>query len=257
VAGVIPWLPLELPEEDAPFRHAAGAGPASFNIAVIAYPHLSNHDDIDPLAAEEKVSLRFVRSPEELQPADLVILPGSKHVAADLAWLRGQGFEEALMRHLRYGGRLLGICGGMQMLGQRIIDAGIEGASMQGLGLLPLSTEMQPDKVLRNVDTEARWPAPLRVTGYEIHHGRSEADEAIFPFAARSDDGQVWGSYLHGLFAQGPFRAAWLRAMGCETGDAVDHDGRVLASLDRLSDVLEAELGERWLAPLLQHRRAA
>jgi len=157
LAGVIPWLKLDLPEEDSPFRHDQTlADTAKLNIAVIAYPRMSNHDDIDPLASEEGVSVRFIRSIDDLQPADLVVLPGSKHVTSDLLWLKTHGFEQALETHLRYGGKLLGLCGGMQMLGQMIEDHGVEGTSMKGLGWLALSTEMQPEKTLRQVDCIAR-----------------------------------------------------------------------------------------------------
>ncbi len=259
VAGVIPWLALDLPEEDAPYRHAArGTDDGDvFHVAVIAYPRMSNHDDVDPLAAEAGVNLRFVREPERLQPADVVILPGSKHVVSDLAWLRAQGFAPALARHLRHGGRVLGICGGMQMLGQVIRDAGVEGGNAEGLGWLPVETVMRPEKTLRRVDAWAEWPERVRVSGYEIHHGRTEGGDALFPFAARSADGQAWGTYVHGLFEQGSFRRAWLRAMGHAGGDGEDHRTRVLASLDRLADALEHHLRPEMLAPLLHRRKAA
>ncbi len=251
VAGVIPWLPLELPEEDAPYRHANGDSRGAFHLAVVAYPRMSNHDDLDPLAAEPGVSVRFVRRARELAPADVVVLPGSKHVASDLRWLREQGFVPHLQRHLRYGGRLLGICGGLQMLGRRILDRGIEGGSLEGLGWLPVETTMHAEKVLRRVDRTADWPAPVRVTGYEIHHGRSKGADARFPFAARSGDSQVWGTYVHGLFGQGAFRRAWLQAMGHQGGEGRDHRQRVLASLDRLADVLEREIESACLERLL------
>ncbi|MDX8409185.1 MAG: cobyric acid synthase [Mariprofundales bacterium] len=248
IAGVIPWLPLDLPEEDAPFRHQSPAplrpdgDNTVFHIAVIAYPRLSNHDDIDPLAAEAGIHLRFVRTAEALQPVDLVILPGSKHVTSDLAWLRDQGFVPALERHLRYGGKILGICGGMQMLGQTIADDGVEGGSSTGLAWLPLATTMQPEKTLRRVDQRSHFPANHPVTGYEIHHGASFSDAALFPFAARSSDGQVWGSYLHGLFEQGAFRRAWLAEIGYSHSDGCDQQPRTLSSLDRLADALAREL---------------
>ncbi len=246
LAGVIPWLDLDLPEEDAPYRQAAASPEASadrLQVAVIAYPRMSNHDDIDPLAAEGGVALRFVRSPAELQPADLIILPGSKHVASDLAWLKEAGFVPRLERHLRYGGKLLGICGGMQMLGEGIRDeAGIEGGSVGGLGWLPLGTTMRKEKQLRRIDCIARYPAEHRVTGYEIHHGDSDGDPALFPFASVSPERQVWGTYVHGLFEQGAFRRAWLKAIGFRGGDGENQQRRTLASLDRLADAMEQAL---------------
>ncbi len=250
LAGVVPWLDLDLPEEDAPYRHAASStsSDAALRVAVIAYPRMSNHDDVDPLAAEANIDLRFVRTAAELQPADLIILPGSKHVASDLAWLRANGFVPQLQRHLRYGGQLLGICGGMQMLGRSIDDDGIEGGSLQGLGWLDLQTTMQAEKQLRQIDQSARYPAAHRVTGYEIHHGDSNADPTLFPFAAASADQQVWGSYVHGLFAQGAFRRAWLATLGFHQSDGADQQTRTLASLDRLADALEASIDTQLLS---------
>ncbi|RMH50457.1 MAG: cobyric acid synthase [Zetaproteobacteria bacterium] len=252
VAGVIPWLDLELPEEDAPYRHQRAAlRRAPFQVAVIAFPRMANSDDLDPLAAEPGVALRFVRSPDALQPADVVVLPGSKHIASDLDWLRERGFTRPLLRHLRYGGKVLGICGGMVMLGRCLLDPGVEGGSRPGLGLLPHTCRMEPEKRLRRVERIARWPQPVPVCGYEIHHGSCTEDPELFPFATCSDDGQVWGTWLHGLFERGPFRRAWLTAMGMDGSDGVDHRRRVMESLDRLADLLEAELRPDLLAPLL------
>ena len=256
LAGVIPYLPLELPEEDSPFRHLFdnSCDNAQLNIAVIAYPRLSNHDDIDPLASEAGINLRFVRSPDELSPVDMIILPGSKHVASDLEWLRDNGFVQPIERHLRYGGKVLGICGGMQMLGQMIHDDGVEGESIEGLGWLALSTQMQPEKTLRQVDCIVSYPSRKRVTGYEIHHGVSDADAQLFPFSACSEDKQVWGTYVHGLFEQGEFRQAWLREIGFTGSDAVNQKERTLASLDLLADALEKEISPELLAPLYEAR---
>jgi adenosylcobyric acid synthase len=259
VAGVIPYLQLELPEEDAPYRHALDAvsGSERLNVAVIALPRMSNHDDIDPLASEACVSLRFVASAEELNPADLIILPGSKHVSSDLNWLRESGFVPALEQHLRYGGKVLGICGGMQILGTIINDDGVEGESAEGLGWLPLATTMRAEKTLRQVDKASAYFGNERVTGYEIHHGEShpdelDADDAIFPFAARSADGLVWGTYVHGLFEQGGFRKAWLAEMGFTASDGRDQCERTMASLDMLADVMQQAIAPELLAPLLR-----
>ncbi|MDX8395023.1 MAG: cobyric acid synthase [Mariprofundaceae bacterium] len=258
VAGVIPYLSLALPEEDAPYRHAANdADAASFNIAVIAYPRMSNSDDIDPLASEEGVSVRFVRTPDQLQPADLIILPGSKHVVSDLKWLRDNGFIAVLKQHLRYGGKLLGVCGGLQMLGTMIDDDGVEGLSAKGLDWLSLSTTMQPEKTLRQVNQVSTRFGQTCVTGYEIHHGISDVDETLFPFAACSEDQQVWGTYVHGLFEKGEFRQSWLKEIGYADSDCVNQQERTLASLDLLADALEFELSHELLMPLLQRKRAA
>ncbi len=243
VAGVIPWLTLDLPEEDAPAAHTADHD-GLFRIAVIAFPRMSNHDDIDPLAAEAGITLYFARTAAALRGADLIILPGSKHVRSDLQWLRQQGMDTMLLRHLRFGGHVLGLCGGMQMLGQRLDDPGVEGENMDGMGLLPLRTHMQAEKVLRRISAPARYPPPggFTVTGYEIHHGVSNTDDSLFPFACRDASGQVWGSYVHGLFEQGAFRRAWLASIGFAHSDGTNQQQRTLASLDRLADTLEQEL---------------
>lgn len=255
VAGVLPWLPLTLPEEDAPYQIASAALPqqARLNIAVIMYPRASNIDDIDPLAAEPSVALRLVRHAEDVQPADVIILPGSKHTVADLAWLRQQGLDQALAKHLRYGGKLLGICGGMQMLGKVIIDGQhVEGDSVAGLGWLDIRTTMQPQKTLRHIDAIACWPKSVPVSGYEIHYGDDHPEPSLFPFSHRSADAQVWGSYVHGLFAHGDFRAAWLAEMGLQDASVTHHQTRIMASLDRLADVLQASISPELLAPLLR-----
>ncbi|MDX8413464.1 MAG: cobyric acid synthase [Mariprofundales bacterium] len=256
LAGVIPWLPLQLPEEDAPYRHQTRSTPLHnpFHIAVIAYPRMSNHDDIDPLTAEEGVNLRFIQHANEMQPADLLILPGSKHVASDLCWLRKQGFVPAIAQHLRYGGKLLGICGGMQMLGQHIEDNGIEGGSITGLGWLPFTTTMQQNKTVQQIDQPAQWPTKARITGYEIHHGQSERNPSYFPFAAISSDQQLFGTYIHGLFAQGDFRHDWLKAVGCRS-DYHDQSQHTLASLELLADTLQREISAEWIAPLVQGKK--
>ena len=156
VIGVIPMLDLDLPEEDAPFKHIQQcAAMQPIRITVISYPRMSNHDDLDPLASDPNIHISFVRSTDELQPCDLIILPGSKHVSSDLAWLKTQGFAEKIQQHLRYQGKVLGVCGGLQMLGSHIDDTvdhnqttSIEGESCQGLNLLPIHTQMLAEKRL-------------------------------------------------------------------------------------------------------------
>ena len=257
LAGVIPWLALDLPEEDSPFRHGnTQANTTQFNIVVIAYPRMSNHDDIDPLASEAGIDVRFVRNPDDVQPADLIVLPGSKHVSSDLLWLKEQGFAQVIQQHLRYGGQVLGICGGLQMLGKYIEDDGVEGQSLEGLGLLPLTTTMAEEKTLRQVDCQAHYPSAERITGYEIHHGISDANESLFPFAQNSGDKQVWGTYIHGLFEQGGFRQAWLTSLGVGS-DGISQTERTMASLDKLADALETELNPELLAPLMQYKKAS
>ncbi|MBK1734479.1 cobyric acid synthase CobQ [Halorhodospira abdelmalekii] len=273
VLGVVPSLPdLHLPEEDAPYRMAGPRGSGgALQVAVVAYPRLSNHDDFDALDAEHGVQVRFVRTPAELDGADLVVLPGSKQVFSDLQWLQESGVAEALLRHVRYGGRVIGICGGLQMLGEWIDDpSGVEaaeGSRVAGLGLLPVTTRLAERKQLREVSGTAAWPAPVAVSGYEIHYGVTDssatdsrvADRALgaledagatgpapegecFPFIARSADGRVLGSYLHRLFDSGPFRRALLAELFALDSSEGDERQRICSELDRLADALEAAL---------------
>jgi adenosylcobyric acid synthase len=221
--GVLPmWWQHGLPEEDGVFDDSSRAtGAVSKNVAVIAYPRISNLDEFQPLQNVPGVRLLWARSPADLaglQASDWVILPGSKHTSSDLAWLREQGLDEAIARHARQGGAVLGICGGLQMLGEALIDThGIDG-NAPGLGLLPLVTQFALVKTVTK--TSARfgqlrgaWSAlsTVEVSGYEIHHGQTQAHrdmltsgtglhEVMHGLAWQSGDGQVLGTYLHGLF---------------------------------------------------------
>jgi adenosylcobyric acid synthase len=260
VLGVLPYLQgLWLDAEDALPRQptsAASSGPV-LRVAVPALPRISNHTDFDALRAHAQVEFRFVGPGETWPQSDLVILPGSKSVQQDLAWLRAQGWEAALQRHLRYGGKILGICGGFQMLGRKLHDPdGLEGApgSADGLGWLEIETTLAPAKQLRTV--EGRLAAAIdggeaRLRGYEIHLGRTEGPGLARPAAwlgangaspdgAVSADGQVAGTYLHGVFDAPQACAAWLAWAGLPGAAASDHDLRREASLDALADAIAA-----------------
>ncbi len=254
VLGVLPYLHgLHLEAEDAISREKTEAEPGSLRIVVPALPHISNHTDFDPLRLRPQVDFHFVAPAETPPPADLVILSGSKNTRADLDWLRAQGWESYLARHLRYGGRLLGICGGMQMLGAVIHDPhGIEGepGSSAGLGYLDFATALEPHKQLRNVQgTLAQSGAPLN--GYEIHAGVSEGDALQRPFArlddgrsdgAVSNDGQIMATYLHGVFESPPACAALLDWAGLRAPQPFDYCALRERNLERLADALEAHL---------------
>ena len=183
--------------------------------------------------------------------AQLVILPGSKSTRGDLAFLRKQGWDIDLAAHLRRGGHVLGICGGYQMLGQRVSDPeGIEGPAgdTDGLGLLDVETLMTPDKRLARVKA-VHAASGLEVDGYEIHIGRTEGPDRLRPFAtvdgrdegSVSSDGKVIGSYLHGLFAADDFRAAFLAQLGIQSS-GINHAQLVEKTLDSLADHLESHL---------------
>ncbi|NHB78101.1 cobyric acid synthase [Rhodobacter sp. M37P] len=251
--GVIPWFPdaHKLPAEDA----ADLGGTRGDGAFLIAVPHLNriaNFDDLDPLAQEPGVTLRIVKPGQPLPvEADLIILPGSKATIADLTHFRAQGWDIDLAAALRRGARVLGLCGGYQMLGREIADPeGIEGkpGSIPGLGLLDMTTVMTPDK--RVTETEALHPASnTRVRGYEIHLGRTEGPDRARPLftvngqpeGAVRADGRVMGSYLHGMFTEDAFRRAFLASLGATPGNH-SYDQTVESTLDALADHLAAHV---------------
>ncbi len=220
VATLPMWWQHGLPEEDGVFDATArSSGEVTCTVAVVAYPRISNLDEFQPLKNVPGVRLKWVRSPGELADADWIVLPGSKHTSGDLAWLRAQGLDRAIAAHAARGGAVLGICGGLQMLGEALIDPhGIDG-NAPGLGLLPLVTVFAHDKTVRHRDAcfgalTGAWAALSGVAmhGYEIHHGQTAEHSAMAAdgdvAAAVMPDGLAWqngagnvlGLYLHGLF---------------------------------------------------------
>jgi adenosylcobyric acid synthase len=254
VFGVLPYLHgMHLEAEDAISPHNVSAGEAVALRAIVpVLPHISNHTDFDPLRMHPQVSLRYVGPGEAIPPADLVLLPGSKNVRADLDWLRTNGWREALPRHLRYGGKVIGICGGFQMLGHEVRDAlGIEGPAgvSRGLGLLDVVTDLDADKQLRSTTgTLTLEQAP--VTGYEIHAGVTTGPGLQHPAArldnrfdgAISADGLILGTYLHGLFETSTARDALLRWAGLAQPNAPDYKQLREVAIDRLADAVETNL---------------
>ncbi len=266
VLGVLPYLHgLHLEAEDAvpvgiyAYQPSPQPSPAcgrgsqnKLRVIVPVLPHISNHTDFDPLRLHPQIEFSFVALGETIPAADLIILPGSKSVRADLDSLREAGWEAAIQRHLRYGGKLIGICGGLQMLGQSIHDPlGLEGdaGSSVGLGLLELSTTLQAEKQLRNVrGTLMLEGAP--VAGYEIHAGVSAGNALQHP-AMRlehgadgviSGDGQILATYLHGLFESSAATDALLRWAGLRDVTTPDYHARREADIDRLADAVEQYL---------------
>ncbi|MFM7404894.1 MAG: cobyric acid synthase, partial [Erythrobacter sp.] len=250
--GVLPWFAdaWKLPAEDA-LDLAAPRRATGLDVVCIAFSRIANFDDLDPLAQEPGVRLTML-GPGRAIPgdADLVVLPGTKSTRSDLAFLRAQGWDIDLAAHLRRGGQVLGICGGYQMLGTRIADPdGIEGPPGEdaGLGLLDVDTVMSPDKRLTTVRA-THAPTGLPFDGYEIHIGRTDGPARARPFAhvngqpegAISADGRVSGSYLHGMFRNDAFRAAWLAGFGVAAQGSYDQG--VEAVLDALAAHMEAHL---------------
>ncbi len=250
--GVAPWFSeaWKLPAEDA-LDLGAPQREGGLHVVCLALSRIANFDDLDPLAQEPGVRLTML-GPGRALPgdADLVILPGSKSTRGDLAFLRAQGWDLDLAAHLRRGGHVLGICGGYQMLGNSIADpGGIEGpaGTDEGLGLLEIDTVMTPTKRLtRTAATHCATGQGFR--GYEIHIGESTGPDRDRPFAhigntpegATSADGRVMGSYLHGMFSDDAFRAAFLAGFGVASQGR--YDATVEQTLDALADHLEQHL---------------
>ncbi|MCW9002003.1 MAG: cobyric acid synthase, partial [Rhodospirillales bacterium] len=277
--GVIPYLEAarRLPREDAASL-GSGDGSRTGGSVVIAVPRLSriaNFDDLDPLIAEPDVDLRIIE-PGNAMPGDarVILIPGSKATAADLAFLRAQGWDVDIKAHLRRGGLVVGLCGGYQMLGRVVHDFdGIEGTpgSVMGLGLLDVETTITGNKTLREV-TGVELASGLPIHGYEMHVGVTEGpgrayewleldvcdgDEDVRPEGAVSADGRVMGSYLHGLFRSDAFRAEFLRRLNPERQGGLAFDAQVDAALDALADHVEAfvdldgllETAKGWRSP--------
>lgn len=248
--GVVPFFTdaHKLPAEDA-LDLPQGGGSGDYKIAVLTLSRIANFDDLDPLAQEPGVSLTLLRAGQPIPgDTDLVIIPGSKSTRGDLAFLRAQGWDIDLAAHLRRGGRVLGICGGYQMLGQSVRDPdGIEGPAGEtpGLGHLAIDTLMTPDKRLtRTKAVHAATGLPMQ--GYEIHIGRSDGVDRQRPFAfvdgapegATSADGRVMGSYLHGMFSDDAFRAGFLKQIGAQSS-GLAYGAGVEAVLDSLAAHME------------------
>ncbi|MEZ2127219.1 MULTISPECIES: cobyric acid synthase [unclassified Sinorhizobium] len=262
--GVVPWLKSagRLPAEDSVVLERLARGSRSaLKIAVPVLPRIANFDDFDPLRAEPDVDLVFVRPGESL-PADaaLVVLPGSKSTIGDLADLRAQGWDRELASHVRRGGRVIGICGGYQMLGRMVHDPlGIEGTTAEaaGLGLLDIETEMAPEKTVRN---SKAWSAEHNVplSGYEIHLGITRGSDCERPSAiidgrpdgAVSADGRVMGTYLHGLFSSDAYRTKLLESFGL-SGERTNYRQGVEDALDEIAMELDKVLNRDWLKSLL------
>ena len=251
--GVVPFFPeaARLPAEDAlDLPNTRGTG--AIKIACLALSRIANFDDLDPLAQEPGVSLAMIKAGQPI-PGDttLVIIPGTKSTRGDLAYLRAQGWDIDLAAHARRGGRILGICGGYQMLGTSVQDpAGIEGppGTSPGLGLLDVETLMTPDKHLTRV-TATHAVSGLPIHGYEIHIGRTHGPDCARPFAqisgtpegATSPNGRITGSYLHGMFSDDAFRHAFLAGLGAAPSPYA-YSADVETVLDALAAHLEQHL---------------
>ena len=265
VLGVLPYLHgLMLDAEDAIATASVGdKTERKFKVIAPAYPRLSNHNDLDPLRLHPEVDFRWIGPGEIPPPADLIVLPGSKAVRADLEWLRSKGWDTAIQKHLRYGGKVIGLCGGYQMLGLAINDPlGLEGqpGSTPGLGVLECMTTLESEKQLRNVSGHLALPGAPAMNGYEIHLGTTSGnglERAAVQLAdgrndgAISADNQIFATYCHGVFDHPEALTALLAWAGMEETEQVDFAARREADLNRLADSVEAALDWKKMAGLL------
>ena len=265
VLGVLPYLHgLNLDAEDAISREQSSTlQPEPLKVLVPVFPRISNHTDFDPLRHHPQVELRYIGPNTVPPPSDLVILPGSKSVRGDLEWLRRNGWSEYLERHLRYGGKVIGICGGFQMLGRTISDPlGLEGpcGESPGLGWLDFQTVLEAHKQLRNTSGVLTLEnASLK--GYEIHAGVSSGRALEKPSAvleggradgAISEDGQILGTYLHGLFEAPEACGALLKWAGLEEPQRIDYMKVREHAIETVADSVESHLEVSRILSLLQ-----
>jgi adenosylcobyric acid synthase len=274
VIGVIPWLDQAFPAEDSlSLLERNPVNPNSeISISVVRLPRISNFTDFDPLESEPSVSVKYVSLKDPLGYPDAVILPGSKTTIADLIAMQRTGLAEAIQNYAAAGGTVLGICGGFQMMGKMLADPeGVEGQEgrYKGLGLLPLKTIITGQKVARQRLVTSNYPQMgLPVVGYEIHQGRShlvdtEGENGEPAYKPLFDDPNlgvvdvaqsVWGTYLHGIFDNGPWRRAWLNRLRQQRGltslptGISNYREQREAMLDALADSVKGHLD---LAPIL------
>ncbi|HIF9216143.1 TPA: cobyric acid synthase [Photobacterium damselae] len=263
VLGVLPYLHgLMLEAEDAiNSQQVESTTDQPLRVAVPVLTRVSNHTDFDPLRMHPQVNLMLVGKGEPLPPCDLVIIPGTKNVRDDLAYLKEQGWDQQIQRHLRLGGKLMGICGGYQMLGQTIADPlGIEGKAgeSQGLGYLNVTTVLEQEKQLKQVSGTLTLPnqVSVPVRGYEIHAGVTTGVQVDAPIQLESGldgqlglDNQVFGTYLHGIFERQEACDAILSWAGLEATQTPDFDQIREQGIDRVADTIEQYLDLEALWP--------
>lgn len=269
VLGVIPYMHHRIPEEDAVAIEAQNFRPSSesqIDLAVVRLPRISNFDDFDLLLSEPGVRLRYIENPGEFGSPDAVIIPGTKSTIHDLAWMKSQGLAKAIIGYAQQGGALVGICGGYQMLGTLISDPEQTESSdktvISGLGLLPINTVFSKEKAAYQVDLKisrsSNWMADIEqsnLSGYEIHMGKSHLEAGSnwleivkrsgeitsVPDGAITENGKIWGCYIHGIFNNHGFRHAWLKSLGWQE-DSKYTQLTLNEAIDQVADLLEKSI---------------
>ena len=240
VVALVPYLRHALPEEDA-LHHDARPVFGDVNLALIFYPYASNLDEWDPLVHERGVTVVPIKEARPLDAFDAILLPGSKHTAASLRWLRASGVAGEIATAARAGKKVLGVCGGLQLLGRRIHDPDrVEGGDAEGLGLLDLETTFRETKTVRLREIDTREHGVLR--GYEIHHGISVAGPrcvATLPDDLGFAQSNVEGAYLHDLPRNTRWRQRFLEKLGWR-GTAEDFDERLEREIDGVAALIPA-----------------
>ncbi|MCB1616770.1 MAG: cobyric acid synthase, partial [Pseudomonadales bacterium] len=250
VLGVLPYLKgFHLEAEDAiSTEDVAASGQHTLKVVVPVLSRISNHTDFDALRLHPQIDFEFIGPGKALPPADLIIIPGTKNVRIDLDFLRENGWDKAINKHLRYGGKLLGVCGGYQMLGRSIHDPeGIESAAgaSDALGLLDFETTLEKEKQLQQVKGTL-CHSGAAISGYEIHAGISKGPALDNPAVklegrvdgVRSEDGQIMGTYLHGLFDDEASLQSLLQWAGLEQVQAFDYHALKEREINRLADAM-------------------
>jgi adenosylcobyric acid synthase len=275
VFGLVPYFTdIHLPEEDSVALQHGRKGTADRNaivrIVVIHLPFISNYTDFDPFEIEESVSLLYTRNPKDIKGCSIVIIPETKNTIADLIWLKEKGFDTALKRHIIDGKTVVGICGGYQMLGNYVEDPyGVETSlkKTEGLGILNINTVLDKEKTLTRVDAISgltdinnSCSRPIQVRGYEIHMGKTkrlsrlspsfqllnnDGGEPIHDDGAVSEDGQIWGTYLHGLFENDDFRYYFLKVHGRNDAKKFHYADHLNSQYDKLADLIEETVDVR------------
>jgi adenosylcobyric acid synthase len=253
VLGVIPYIEnLHIEAEDAIHIKEKNVHENVNNIVVPVFPRISNHTDFDALALHPNVNLEFIKDPTRFNGCDLIILPGTKSVRQDYNWLEQSGWLKHINKHLRYGGKIIGICGGFQMLGNAIHDPnGIEGeaGSSATLGLLQFETTLMPQKALKNVSGHLK-STHAKVRGYEIHAGVSSGnafENTLIQLENHedgviNDDSNIFGSYIHGLFDENDMLEYLLNWAGLNTIEHFNYQQHQANELERLANVVEAAI---------------